>query len=137
MSSFRGGKLRFLYLLALLQLVGGPLVLLQVTVFCKLVAREAPAAGIAKATERAWNSAEFDAALAATKPAVGHDGKKSSVPDEGPHSKTPPSKQVFSPWMERRWNVLAVAAACRVAEREKNWTPVWPQAPPGPPPRLG
>ena len=63
MEFVRNGKLRLLYVLALAQLVGGPLVLLQVTLLCKLTLHEAPLIGMADAAVRAWHSDEFQAAL--------------------------------------------------------------------------
>ena len=59
MALFRCRKMRFPYLLALLQLVGGPLVLLHVSVFCKATLEEAPRVGIAKAAAAAWHSEGF------------------------------------------------------------------------------
>jgi hypothetical protein len=53
MAFLRTGKLRLLYVLALAQLVGGPLVLLQVTLFCKLTVKEVPHMKVAEAAARA------------------------------------------------------------------------------------
>jgi hypothetical protein len=78
---FRTGKWRFLYLLALAQLVGGPLVLLQFTVFCKMALHETPRVGVAKAAVGVWNLDDFRAVLAtAEHPRA--TGKKSLPPTD-------------------------------------------------------
>jgi len=131
---FRSGRFRFLYLLALAQLVGGPLVLLQVTLFSKLVISEAPRVGIVEAVSVAWDSPEFQESLVATtlpwKNAT-ETGKK-----EGKAKPDSPALPVF-PWMAEPPECDDDPAVCGVPGHFRIWTPQWPHAPPGPPPRIG
>lgn len=135
MNFFRTGKFRFLYLLALIQLVGGPLVLLQVTVFCKLTLHETPRIGMAKAAVSAWRSADFQAVLAPADVAKADD-LKPTPSGNGPKVKLEKAKEPVIPWMPIRVNLAALAVRVDVVDRERFWTPAWPQAPPGPPPRI-
>lgn len=136
MNLFRTGKMRFLYLLALVQLVGGPLVLLQVTVFCKLALHEAPRVGMVKATVGAWNSDEFHA-VAAHADVAKNDSSKKVPPTDEPKQKMEKSKLPVIPWECGQMDAAAIAVHCKIVDRARIWTPAWPQAPPGPPPRLG
>lgn len=136
MGFFRSGKLRWLYVLALAQLVGGPLVLLQVTVFCKLALHEAPRAGMAKAAVRAWQSDDFQAALF-TAEVVKPGGKKSEPAPDGPKLKLEKAKMPVVPWETSPLVLTEISVRCEIADRARVWTPAWPQAPPGPPPRVG
>ena len=130
MGMFRYRKLRLLYLLALLQLIGGPIVLLHVTVFAKLTLNETPRLGIAKAAVAVWKSEGFQKALVADalpeKPARKEgDGAKPKIAKLAPyHSDFPISPMCFA------------TASGMTAERVVTWTPRWPNAPPGPPPRF-
>lgn len=124
-----------LYLLALIQLVGGPLVLLQVTLFCKLTLREAPALGIADSVVKAWKSDAFQQALITGHPRT--KDNQSPLPSHDPPTKLEKAK---SPPMLWKPDAPLITAACvrwTMITRERIWTPAWPQAPPGPPPRLG
>ena len=136
MNFFRTGKFRFLYLLALVQLVGGPLVLLQVTVFCKLTLHETPRIGMTKAAVSAWRSADFQAVLAPVEVAKADDSK-SDPSRNGPKVKLEKAKEPVIPWRAARLDFAALAVRVNVVDRERFWTPAWPQAPPGPPPRVG
>jgi hypothetical protein len=64
MNFFRTGKFRLLYWLALIQLVGWPLVHFQVAVFCKLTLYETPRIGMVKVAVRALESEDFQVLLA-------------------------------------------------------------------------
>lgn len=124
-----------LYLLALIQLVGGPLVLFQVTLFCKLTLRDAPELGITAAASLAWNSDEFQAALTERVPPTQKD--KFPMPSQDPPTKVEKAKSPFMFW---KTDAPMIAAACvrwKMIASERIWTPAWPQAPPGPPPRMG
>lgn len=134
MDFLRTGKLRFLYWLALAQLVGGPLVLLQVTVFCKLALHEAPRVGMARAAVHAWQSEDFQAVLA-TADSVGKGERKSSPPTRDPGLEK--AKLPIIPWEPTPLALADVSRHCKIVDRERIWTPAWPQAPPGPPPRVG
>lgn len=136
MNFFRTGKLRFLYWLALAQLVGGPLVLLQVTVFCKLALNEAPRVGMVRAAAGAWKSAEFQATLTAT--AISKAGETKTLPPTGdPKLKLEKAKLPVIPWEPAPLVCSVLSRHCKIAERTRTWTPGWPQAPPGPPPKVG
>ncbi|MGL4400630.1 MAG: hypothetical protein ACRCXD_12235 [Luteolibacter sp.] len=128
------GKFRFLYLLALAQLIGGPLILLQVTVFCKVALHEAPRMGMATAAMCAWQSADFQAVLAASDSAGGSESHK-APPTRDPS--LDPIKHPSIPWQMSKWIISAVSKHCEITDCAQTWTPAWPQAPPGPPPRVG
>lgn len=136
MTFARLGKFRFLYLLALAQLVGGPLVLLQVTVFCKLALHEAPRLGMAKATVLAWQSEDFQTALAAVD-GVRSREPKSAPPTGDPKLKLEKAKPPMIPWQTAPLVLGAPSELCEIADHGRTWTPTWPQPPPGPPPRVG
>ncbi len=136
MGFFRSGKLRLLYVLALVQLVGGPLVLFQVSVFCKLALHEAPRIGVAKAAELAWKSERFQAVLVAGE--IPHAKVVKPLPGgDGPKAKVEKVKQPVIPWMNPRLELAIAGVRCTLVDRERVWTPAWPQAPPGPPPCVG
>lgn len=136
MSFFHSGKLRFLYVLALAQLVGGPLVLLQVTVFCKLTLNDAPRMGLENAAVRAWQSEDFQTILTANA-AAGIDDTKSMPPGNGPKGQPDKSKTPVTVWEPAPLVLINLSDRYQTAERARTWTPAWPQAPPGPPPRVG
>ena len=136
MNFFRTGKLRWLYLLALAQLVGGPLVLLQVTVFCKVALHDAPEVGVAKAALHALHSEDFQTVLAAVE-GVKKSDAKSPEPTEKSKVKLEKPKLEAMPWEFTSLAVVRLSSHCKVVDRSRIWTPAWPQAPPGPPPRVG
>ena len=136
MNFLRTGKLRYLYLLALAQLVGGPLVLLQVTVFCKLALHEAPRVGMARAAAGAWNSSAFQATLTAT--AIAKAGETRTLPPTGDSKlKLEKTKLPVIPWEPSPLVFSVLSRHCKIADRARTWSPAWPQAPPGPPPKVG
>ncbi len=136
MEFLRAGKLRWLYLLALAQLVGGPLVLLQVTVFTRLTLHEAPRMGVAKAAVHAWHSEDFQKVVAAADVARKNDSK-APAPTEGPQPKLEKGKLPVVPWMTAPVSMACLSSHCPIVDHARIWTPAWPQAPPGPPPRVG
>lgn len=128
-------KMKLLYVLALFQLVAGPLMLMQVTVFCKMVVKESPRQGVAAAFEKSWSSEEFQAVLAS--PDAPKKGEAQS-PQPAPEEKLKVEKKM--PLMA--WQAVAflkVLPCERVAwvMPERLRYGVWPQAPPAPPPRVG
>ncbi len=130
MALFRCRKMRLLYLLALLQLVGGPLVLLHVSVFCKATLEEAPRVGIAKAAAAAWHSEGFQAALIAD-----------ALPEKPSRKESDTAKPKFAKQAPATMDfptapTTPFAGSESVAETVVTWTPRWPNAPPGPPPRF-
>jgi len=133
MGFFRSGKLRYLYLLALAQLVGGPLVLLHVTVFCKLTLREAPRMGFVEAAAGAFASDEFRECASAGLPKRETPAKES--PESDPKPKLEKPSQPPAPWMAERRIFAHDVKGTAIAETARTWTPAWPNAPPGPPPR--
>lgn len=124
-------SLRSLYLLALLQLVAGPLVLVTVLTFCKVAVREAPQQGLAKAMSSAWTSHEVQTALQSVSDELGDTSK--SAPLKVTKEKL---KLIGIAWAELRMVPHEGVCPCVMA-RGEVWTPVWPQAPPGEPPRIG
>lgn len=134
MARFRTGKLRLLYVLALAQLVGGPIVLLQVTLLCKLTLNEAPRMHMAEAVVSAWHSDEFQAAITA---GARHGETQTPLPSRDPKGTPDKSKPPAVPWKCEPLALIVHAVTCEIVTRERIWTPAWPQAPPGPPPRLG
>jgi len=123
---------RWLYLLALFQLVGGPLVLMQVMVFCKITAREVPVQGVVKAMVTALESPEFQSQLTAS-----NDLRSEQSGTTLPPKKIGADKKIFG----TEWRAQPLPVALRSANM--TWQPLedaclsaWPQAPPAPPPRL-
>ncbi|QTN33233.1 hypothetical protein HZ994_13225 [Akkermansiaceae bacterium] len=133
MAIFRSGNFRLLYLLALLQLVGGPIMLLQVSLFSKLVIQEAPRVGLLQAVSFAWDSPEFRDALADAsvpwKNAAGTTSKEDKAKPDCPAAHD-------LPWNADPRPCPDDPAVCGVLGYFRIWTPQWPHAPPGPPPRM-
>jgi hypothetical protein len=135
MSSKGDRKPSMLYLLALLQLVGGPLILLQVTLFCKLTVRDAPQIGIAAAVSHVWNSDEFQEAFDRNVAVYNQEQSPHPLKDQ----KTKADKSKF-PFVIGKTQPPLITVSCirwKAIACERIWTPTWPQAPPGPPPRVG
>jgi len=127
-------KKQWLILLALFQLVAGPLVLLQVMVFCQVTAEKAPEQGIVKAAAEAWHSAEFQRTLD-----VAANLKRQDQPLPGTPEKTfqPETKKIFGTlWEPLSGLVRPHADPLPGTELRRGWTPVCQSAPPGPPPRV-
>ena len=127
-------KPRTLFLLALFQLVAGPLVLLQVTVFCSLTVRETPREGVAVAMVKAWKSETFQSLLTASQNGRAQADNKSlpASDDKAGHAKCH-----LLPWHSREFVSLPCVMSGDRHFLGKAWTPAWPQAPPGTPPRVG
>jgi hypothetical protein len=129
-------KLRTLYLLALFQLVAGPLVLFQVSVLSKMVVREAPTHGISKAVSLAWNSPEFQAALSEGElPELVK--SKQTAPTSDPKATLVKVKMPCIDWQDTRLVWVNASTPVPRTRGARTWTPAWPQPPPGPPPRVG
>lgn len=129
-------KLRTLYLLALFQLVVGPLVLFQVSVLSKMVVREAPAHGISEAASLAWNSPEFQAALSATEmPEVVKSKQKTT--DSDPKSTLDKLKMPCLDWQATPIVWVNASTPFLRSDGARTWTPACPEPPRGPPPRVG
>ncbi len=129
-------KLRSLYLLALFQLVAGPLVLFQVSVLSKMVVREAPAHGISKAMSLAWNSPEFQSALSEGElPELVK--SKQTAPTSDPKATLEKAKMPCIDWQAAPIVWVNASTPLQRMDGARTWTPAWPQPPPGPPPRVG
>jgi hypothetical protein len=129
----KGKNLKLLYLLALFQLVAGPLVLLQVTVLCKLTIREIPHEDTRTAFRKAWMSDEFQSILADARSL--QKNEKSPSPTSDPHGKS-----VKTPVIA--WTEVPVLIACPIervpcSDWARTWASNLAQAPPAPPPRIG
>ncbi len=129
-------NLRLLYLLALFQLVAGPLVLFQVTVLCKLTVQDTTGKSVATAVSKAWHSPEFQATLS------DDDGlqqvtKKLPIPTSHPKTKIVKVKMPAIAWQAKPVVRVNLSKRITAGAYSRVWTPAWPQAPPGPPPRLG
>jgi len=127
-------NLRWLYLLALFQLVAGPLVLVTVLTFCEITVREAPTQGLTEALSSAWHSPEVQALMENAKGLPNND---SNAPLPVDSSRQDGKKVIWSVWPKpaltgRTTLVEGTAAFAWLSV----WTPAWPQAPPGPPPRV-
>lgn len=129
-------KMKWLYVLGLFQLIAGPLIILQVSLLCKLTVREIPQEGIGPAFSKAWHSGEFQAALATGKP-VAAKGKESPSPTRDPLADSGKVKMPATDWRAGRPLPPPSIGLAACSDWCRRWTPVWPQAPPGPPPRIG
>ncbi len=136
MTFFRAKNLRFLYLLALAQLVGGPLMLLQVTMFCKLTLHETPQVGVAQAAVKAWHSEDFQAVLTAANPSR-TDLAKSPLPEQEKKSTLEKCKQPLAVWGIAPLVLVNGSSFYKIVDPAWARPPDWPNAPPGPPPRIG
>ena len=124
---------RSLYLLALFQLVAGPLVLVAVLTFCKTVVHEVPEQGVVKAVSFAWQS---DAVQSLVDTACDQQAGDSTA--KGPVKKMNPDTGKF---IAIAWDAVAPHIKNSLEVTPPNgwmtsWTPAWPQAPPGTPPRV-
>ena len=125
-------KNRWLYLLALFQLVAGPLMLVGVTTLCKITVQEMPTHGFAKAVRKAWVSQEVQALVCAAADECGG-GNTAPIPVKKCHSEL--NKIICEPWSAVRL-FYPQLAHLSPHSTEPVWTPACPSAPPGTPPRL-
>ena len=133
MPTFRPSA-RHLYLLALFQLVGGPLVILSVVFFSRLVAKYSADDGVVVGVTQAWQSPEWQKitrALIATTPGP----IKASPEGHAEKVKEPGGKVFWQIWTEvdARWSQRPPEAAPSVPL--PTLLSAWPDAPPLPPPR--
>lgn len=127
--------MKILYLLALAQLVGGPLVLLQVTLFCKLTFAHNSGQGWLEAARVALNSDEFRTGPQLQPLRESTDGKSKPAPQDP--SKMEKSKAPMIAWAASPMRHSLIELPCMTGVHDDSWTPTWPHAPPGPPPRVG
>jgi len=127
-------NLRWLYLLALFQLVAGPLVVVTVLTFCEITVREVPTQGLTEALSSAWHSPEVQALI---QNATGVPVDDSNAPLPVDSGRQEGKKLTWCVWQKpaiRGWTSPIESKAAFTWLRV--WTPAWPQAPPGPPPRV-
>ena len=127
------GKLKFLYLLALFQLLAGPLILLQVAAVCEFTVKEASHHGVTVAVEKAWSLEHFG--VMAEMPEHHADKSRSPLPTSDPKGKLLKEKSPVLPWLAAAIRIEEMPRHVSCPEWARMWTPAWPQAPPGPPPR--
>lgn len=127
-------SIRHLYLLALFQLVGGPLVILAVVFFSRMVVHQAAEHGLTVGVVKASQSEEWQqVASALSGAACGHTstGQKDTVP----LSKDPGGKLLGLMWE----GVTLPPDHPSAGEMPPPWvrtlSSAWPHAPPLPPPR--
>ena len=95
----------------------------------KVTVREAPSQGLVKAMSAAWQSHEVQTALQAV--SDGSNAPSKSAPVKASKDKV---KLIGIAWAEVTME-LDLAVIESVSTRFETWTPSWPQAPPGTPPR--
>lgn len=127
------GKLKLLYLLALFQLLAGPLILLQVTAVCQMTVKEASRHGVTMAMEKAWNGDHLD--MVGEMPDHHADKSRPPAPTSDPKGKLLKDKSPVLPWMTSAFRIAEIPRHVSCPDWARIWTPAWPQAPPGPPPR--
>ncbi len=138
MAWFRS-KFRHLYLLALFQLVGGPLVLVPLIMMTRVVVRETATHGLVEGLTRAQESEEWREADGMlqhlrhlTVPNKDARGKTSGAPEK---SKDVKPKLDLALWAE---SPACPLEGLPVAAPHSRWLPMasdWAHAPPIPPPR--
>lgn len=129
--------MKLLYVLALFQLIAGPLVIFQVTLLCRLT--------LSEAGERSWGAAFSEALNGDEFHALVRNAKTSTKANPSSPAPSPPDvkgKALDLKATVRVWTVFGMtpppcAGLVPHGDRSRPWTPVWPQAPPGPPPRVG
>lgn len=127
------GKLKLLYLLALFQLLAGPLILLQVAAVCQMTVKEASHHGVAVAMEKAWDGDHLNVLV--EMPNHHADKSRQPAPTSDPKGNLLKEKSPVLPWMTSAFRIAEIARYHPCPDWERRWTPAWPQAPPGPPPR--
>lgn len=129
-------KFRHLYLLALFQLVGGPLVLVPMLMMSKAVVRETAQHGMVKGIHLATLSPEWDEVREIFQHGI--------APDLSPSTKAPGKKENAKDGKPKldfvTWTMPALAEQEGAPEKRPawEWQPMassWANAPPSPPPR--
>ena len=127
-------SIRHLYLLALFQLVGGPLVIVAVVFFSSMVAHQAAEPGLTVGVVKASQSAEWQKVASALSGAT-YGQVPSEKKDPVPVVKDPGGKLLGLMWE----GVTLPQEPPVLCEGPHLWvrtlTSAWPHAPPLPPPR--
>ncbi|MFT3990300.1 MAG: hypothetical protein QM680_02710 [Luteolibacter sp.] len=129
--------MKFLYLLALFQLVAGPLVLLQVAALSKLVIREIPRSGFVAAAEKAVRGKEFHAVFQTADSVKSPVSSPDSKDSKDSKAKLEKQKMPLQAWFVAEVKLDALFSLQPCGDWARNWTPLLGQPPPGPPPRVG
>jgi hypothetical protein len=112
----------------------GNRVLVTVLTFCEITVRETPTQGLTEALSSAWHSPEVQALI---QNATGVPVDDSNAPLPVDSSRQEGKKMTWCVWQKpaiRGWTSPIESKAAFAWLRV--WTPAWPQAPPGPPPRV-
>lgn len=126
---------RRLYLLALFQLVGGPLVLLPVLLFSKLSVKHVAEHGLTAGITQAWHSEEWQDAV--DEVLQGEAGLPATQKDKLPPQTKETKAKLFATELDRpatapgRWAATGLLPWSRLHETAATR----PHAPPSPPPR--
>jgi hypothetical protein len=135
--SFLRSKFRHLYLLALFQLVGGPLVLVPMLMMSKAVVRETAQHGVVKGFHQAMVSQEWEEVREMLQDGV-VSGTSSSTKAPGKQEKSidGKSKLDFVAWTTPALMELDGVPVKRPAWEWQPMASSWANAPPSPPPRV-
>lgn len=141
-SFLTGRKMKILYLLALFQLVAGPIVIFQVSLLGRMTAGDVSVPEYARASGEAIQSSEFRTfpeKQISTAGEPSFPGKKAPASPQSPDTKGKASdgKTPALPWKCIAAPPTPRPELAAIAERIRVRLPVWPQAPPSPPPRVG
>jgi len=127
-------NLRWLYLLALFQLVAGPLVLVTVLTFCEITVREVPTQGLTEALSSAWHSPEVQALI---QNATGVPVDDSNAPLPVDSGRQEGKKVTWCVWQKPAIKCWTSPIESKAAFAWlKAWTPALLLALTGPPPRV-
>jgi hypothetical protein len=129
-------KYRPLYLLALFQLVGGPVVLLLVMLFSKLGVHQVAQHGFAEGISQAWNSAEWQTAMNVVMQGEAGLPSTQKGKDKVPAKEKDTKVKFFATELERAVGAPMCDDLERIPWRSGDvFAMTRAQAPPGPPPR--
>lgn len=139
MARFRS-QFRHLYLLALFQLVGGPLVILPLVMVCKVTLTQTAQHGVVEGLRQAPLTKEWQRAsvvLLHGEAALPDSHEKNGVPGTPEKFKEGKVKLDLAVWMTAAIPQPESAAIGRPCWRWLPSASTWAHAPPGPPPRVG
>jgi hypothetical protein len=128
---------RLLYILALLQLVGGPLVIVQTFLVGKVATQAVVEHGWSDGAALVLASPEFDALCQAIEIVV-KPGEPQPMDRKAPEGKAAFGKSPWLPWensLQRGFFVSSEECQVKLPPWQNRWLGTWCHAPPGPPPR--
>jgi hypothetical protein len=126
---------KHLYLLALFQLVGGPLVILAVVVFSKLAVQHVPEQGIQHGFASVLQSAEWQEVLQTALVGSAKQPRKSADTDKLPQPPPEKGKFLAITWDGFMRQSLTQPSMEPPEDKLVDLLSAWPHAPPSPPPR--